>query len=185
MTGAHLLVLLSFGCIHFAAQAKTAQPVTPCKVYFMVAEQDDDTSGQKIIGLNDSQADWWGKDGARDAPGICLVNANAKGEKTASDSVDQKYVDGVVGSAPLYSVVWEGTKTDNHGHNTYQAHGTLLLWKPSADGKGEFVAVGPIANTNQTIFASPSLSLLKSAIAMIEKANGMESKAAPRRIMWK
>jgi len=127
-----------------------------------------------MVGLTKPQAEWWGKHGARETPGICLVNGNSTGERVTLESSDEVYIDGMVKSAPLYSVAWGEERIfvpDNSGgHYAFSAHGILSVWKPSADeGKGDFVAVCPIANSNRTILSSASLSLLKDALEEIKR----------------
>jgi hypothetical protein len=141
---------------------------------FMVVEHDTQTSNLNMVGFTKPQAEWWGKHGARETPGICLVNGNSTGEKVTVESSDEAYIDGIVKSAPLYSVAWGEERIfvpdTNGGHYAFSAHGILSVWTPSADeGKGDFVAVCPIANSNRTILSSASLSLLKGALEEIKR----------------
>ena len=127
-----------------------------------------------MVGLNKAQSDWFGKHGIREAPGVCIVNGNAKGERVTVESMDEAYVYGIVGSVPFYSVAWGEKKVlvpdDSGGHYAYEARGILSVWTPSAsNGRGDFVAVEPIHDTNRTILTSSSLSLLKYALAEIKK----------------
>jgi hypothetical protein len=173
-----LFSIALLACVEVLISPLTAiaknKPAEACKVYFMAVERDTQTSKLNMVGLNKPQADWWKKHGARDAPSVCLVNGNATGERVTAESVDEKYIEGVVQSAPLYSVAWgeekEFVPDSDGGHYAYDARGILSVWSPSANkGEGDFIAVGPIHNTNRTILSSSSLSLLKDALVEIRK----------------
>ena len=169
------VVLLCFGVLHNPVYAEKKPPAnSPCKVYFTVVEHDTETSMLNMIGLNKPQADWWAKHGSREAPGLCLMNGNAKGERVTTESADEAYVDSIVKSSPLYSVAWGEERVfvpdTNGGHYAFSALGILSVWTPSANGgKGDFVAVCPVHDTNRTILSSSSLSLLKEALEEIKK----------------
>jgi hypothetical protein len=170
-----IAALLCCGVLCGPAHAeKKSQTNVACKVYFMVVEHDTQTSNLNMVGLTKPQAEWWEKHGARETPGICLVNGNSKGERVTVESSDEAYIDRIVKSAPFYSVAWGEERIfvpdQNGGHGAFSAHGILSIWTPSADeGKGDFIAVCPIANSNRTILSSASLSLFKDALEEIKR----------------
>jgi hypothetical protein len=148
-----------------------------CKVYFMVVEHDELTSNLNMVGLNQPQREWFEKHGAKDAPGLCLVNGNAAGSRVTVETADENYIESIVGTSPLYSIAWEEHRVfvpdNNGGHNAFQASGILSIWTATADGgKGDFVPISPVHDTNRTIFTSSSASLLKSALKELGKRVG-------------
>jgi hypothetical protein len=149
------------------ASAHKDKPVTPCTAYFMVVEQDAATVNLALTGLNGPQADWYNK---QKNMSICFLSADASGRgrrvvADKDDSTFNSYVDSKVGSTPLYIIVWANQLLYNRAGNAYyDASGTLNLWDTK---KQDFVPVGPIHNTNATIFTSSSASLLKAGIAEI------------------
>jgi hypothetical protein len=155
------------------AEKKPCQS-SPCTVFFTIVEHDSQTSKLSMVGLNQPQASWWRKRGSGENSGICLVNGNAKGERVTAESADESYVDGIVKSSPFYSIAWgeeqEFVPDSNGGHYAFSARGVLSVWTPSADGgKGNFVSVAPVHDTNRTILSSSSVSLLKEALQEIRK----------------
>jgi len=53
---------------------------------------------------------------------------------------------------------------ENGGHYAFSANG--ILYRMEFSGKGSAIPIGPVHQTNRTIFSSSSLSLLKAAIKM-------------------
>ena len=159
-----------------AAFAKN-KPQQNCKVYFTVVEHDEETSNLNMVGLNRSQQEWYDKHGAKEAPGFCLVNGNARGTRVTAENIDEQYVEGVVGTKPYYSIAWEEHQVfvpdDQGGHYAYRSTGILSVWNPSAKGgAGDLVSLSPVHNTNRTILSSSSVSLLKNALKEIAKRSG-------------
>lgn len=158
-----------------------AKPKTkaPCKVFFVVLEQDEATVNLKMVGLNKKQSDWYRKDGnQKEFAGVCVVHANASGDQIALESISEEYINGTVGNSPLYMIAWEEHKVfvpdKNGGHYAYSSNGTLSKWQSDntkPDGR-IFVPVGPVHNTNRTILSSYSVSLLKDAIKEICRKEG-------------
>lgn len=166
-----VLILLPVLLTGSAAFAK-AKSTVPCKVYFIAAEQDERTVNLQMVGLNSEQSSWYRKHGDKFV-GICLVNGDATGKRVVLDNTSESYVDGIVGSAPLYAVMWEEHRVfvpdNNGGHYAWSANGILSLWDEAADnGKGDFRPIGPVHNTNRTILSSSSTSLLKDALKEIQ-----------------
>lgn len=168
------VVLVVMGlCLPLAARKKRPNgPGSPaCKAYFVVAEQDSVTVNLPMVGLNDKQADWYRKHGG-DFPILCLVNADPSGKRTvAKDSpAFDSYLDSVVGTAPLYMIVWEEHRLfvpdGNGGHYAWSASGVLSAWDPV---KKDFAPLFPLHNTNHTILTSSSVSLLKDGLREISE----------------
>lgn len=138
----------------------------------MVVEHDEQTSNLNMVGLNRPQQEWYDKHGAKEAPGFCLVNGNATGMRVTVENSDEKYIQSVVGTAPLYSIAWEQHQVfipdDQGGHYAYRSTGILSIWNSSAKGgEGDFIPISPVHNTNRTILSSSSASLLKDALKEI------------------
>jgi hypothetical protein len=161
-------------CLGPATATAKDNHVTACKVYFMVVEHDEETSNLNMVGLNHPQRDWYEKHGAKDAPGLCLVNGNAAGARVTVENVDENFVQKTVGNAQLYSIAWEEHRElvpdTNGGHYAYKATGILSRWTPGTTGTdGDFVPISPVHNTNRTILSSSSASLLKDALQEIAR----------------
>jgi hypothetical protein len=143
-----------------------------CKAYFVITEQDYETSNLNMAGFNKPQEKWWGKN-AKKTPEICYLDANPKGGQVPLDSLSNSFVDSNK-NLPIYAITWGETKyfvpDNNGGHNAYDARGVLSIWAPAADsGKGNFVTIGPVHNTNRTILSSSAISMLKEALNEIKK----------------
>jgi hypothetical protein len=143
-----------------------------CKVYFVIAEQDYETSNLNMAGFNKPQEKWWSKN-AKKTPEICYLNANPKGGQAPLESLNDSFVNSDK-NLPIYAITWGESKyfvpDNNGGHNAYDARGVLSLWTPAADsGKGNFVTIAPVHNTNKTILSSSSISMLKEALSEIKK----------------
>jgi hypothetical protein len=151
----------------------------PCKVFFVMVEQDEVTVNLKMVGLNKQQSNWYKKDGnQKEYAGVCIAQASQSGEQVALESGSEEYINRTVGDSPLYLIAWEEHKVfvpdNNGGHYAYSSNGTLAKWRSDntrPDG-GSFVPVGPVHNTNRTILSSSSLSLLKDAIKEIRRREG-------------
>jgi hypothetical protein len=151
----------------------------PCKVFFVMVEQDELTVNLKMVGLNKQQSNWYKKDGnQKEYAGVCIVHANESGAQVALESGSEEYINRTVGDSPLYLVAWEEHKVfvpdTRGGHYAYSASGTLSKWRSDnikPDG-GNFVPLGPVHQTNRTILSSSSVSLLKYAIKEIRRREG-------------
>jgi hypothetical protein len=153
------------------------RPEQTCKVYFMVVEHDEQTSNLNMVGLNRPQQEWYDKHGAKEAPGLCLVNGNLMGMRVTAETIDEKYVDGIVGTAPFYSIAWEQHQVfvpdDQGGHYAYRSTGIVSICTVSAKGGDwSLVPISPVHNTNRTILSSSSASLLKDALKEIILRHG-------------
>ena len=145
-----------------------------CKMYFMVVEHDIETSNLNMTGLTEPQRNWWTKHRANEFRGICHIDGNRSGERVTVETADEPYIDGIVGSSPLYSIAWGEERIfvpdKNGGHYAWSAHGILSIYSAAANaGKGDFVSIAPVHDTNHTVFSSSALSLLKEALAEIRK----------------
>jgi hypothetical protein len=149
------------------------RPRQDCKVYFTVVEHDEQTSNLKMVGLNRPQKEWYEKHAAKEAPGLCFVGGRESGVPVTIENVDEKYVESIVDSKPLYAILWEQHQVfvpdDQGGHYAFRSTGVLYAWKPSENGDGRLVAISPVHNTNRTILSSSSSSLLKDALNEITK----------------
>ena len=148
----------------------------PCKVFFVMVEQDENTVNLRMVGLNKPQSNWYKKDGNQNEyAGVCVVHASQSGEQVALESGAEEYFNRTVGDSPLYLIAWEQhlvfVPGKNGGHNAYSSNGTLSKWRPDSteSGGGRFVPIGPVHDTNRTIFTSSSVSLLKYAIKEIRR----------------
>ena len=171
------VILLFVGCAVVLIGKPKDQ--APCKVFFVLVEQDEVTVNLKMVGLNKQQSSWYKKEGnQKDYAGVCIVHANESGEQIALESGSEEYINRTVGDSPLYLVAWEEHKVfvpdTKGGHYAYSANGTLSKWRSDntkPDG-GSFVPVGPVHQTNRTILSSSSVSLLKYAIREIRHREG-------------
>jgi hypothetical protein len=166
------LVLLAGAWPSLAADAGKGK--TPCKAYFIPVEQDSLTVNLMMVGLNGPQADWYRKNGnQKEFSGVCAVNANESGKPVALESISEKYMERIIGDAPLYMILWEEHRVfvpDNYsGHYAFSANGTLSRWNGQSGNDGKFVPLGPVHDQNRTIFSSSSLSMLKDAIKQIRQ----------------
>jgi len=151
----------------------------PCRVFFVMVEQDEITVNLKMVGLNKQQSSWYKKEGnQKEYAGVCIVHANESGEQIALESGSEEYINRTVGDSPLYLIAWEEHKVfvpdTKGGHYAYSANGTLSKWRSDntkPDG-GNFVPVGPVHQTNRTILSSSSVSLLKYAIKELRHKEG-------------
>jgi hypothetical protein len=157
-------------------QAKASarpEPQSPCKVYFVAAEQDEEvTVNLQMVGLNEHQSDWYKKHGDQFA-GICPADLDPTGKRVVLDEASESQLQSIVGDAPLYGIVWEEHRVfvpdTNGGHYAWSANGILSVWdRATNNGKGALTPIGPIHNTNKTIFSSSSTSLLKDALKEIQ-----------------
>lgn len=152
--------------------AKPKSPA-PCKVYFIVGEQDyEATVSLPMIGLNRPQSNWYKKHGDQFA-GICLANLDNTGKRVVLNEASEAVLDKIVGDAPLYAIAWEEHRVyvpdGNGGHYAWSANGILSVWDRAANnGKGALTPIAPIHNTNRTILSSSSTSLLKDALKEIQ-----------------
>lgn len=118
----------------------------------------------KMAGPNDPQDKWYRKDGGKkDYEGVCVVWPTGGGQRVAMEDNQRdqdRYLESVVGDAPLYVLGWEEHKIfvpdQNGGHMAYSANG--ILYRMDFSGDGKMVPRGPVHDTNRTIFTS-SLSL--------------------------
>jgi hypothetical protein len=153
------VILLLVGCAGVLIGKPKDQ--APCKVSFVMVEQDEMTGNLTMVGLNKQQSRWYKKEGnQKDYAGVCTVDANESGEQTALESGSEEYINRTVGDSPLYLVAWEEHRVfvpdTKGGHYAYSATGTLSKWRSdntNPDG-GSFVPVGPVHNTNRTILSS-------------------------------
>jgi hypothetical protein len=148
--------------------ASAKQKSVPCKSYFIMAENDAYTVNLVMSGLNKQQENWYNKRGEyRD---ICHVSADASRKRiplTEKDIPDPTYMFSVVGTAPLYAIMWEEHIEYNSGILKYNsANGTLNKWDVA---KQDWVPVVPIHDTSRTRLSSPSVSLLKAALRKISQ----------------
>src|SRR5437867_1354028 len=81
--------LLVLNCAALALPKSKA----PCKVFFVVVEQDAGTLNLKMVGLNKNQNEWYRKDDEL-SKGVCLRNPDQSGEQIALESVSEDYLDG-------------------------------------------------------------------------------------------
>lgn len=149
-----------------------------CQAFFVAVEQDEATVSLKMAGLNKPQGDWYKKSGNQgEFAGVCIVNANETGERVPLESGSEQYMSRIVGDSPLYLVSWEEHRVfvpdDQGGHYAFRANGILSKWDARKPNGQNFVAVGPVHNTNRTILSSSSVSLLKDAIKQIRHKEGL------------
>jgi hypothetical protein len=97
-----------------------SNPQQDCRIYFTVIERDEETSNLSMVGLNRHQQEWYEKHGAKEAPGLCLLNGNATDTRVTLENSDEKYVESMVGTKPFYSIAWEQHRVfvpdDQGGH---------------------------------------------------------------------
>jgi hypothetical protein len=149
-----------------------------CVVYFSVLENDVVPAHLSIPKMNKPQSSWYERHGDRDKyAGICYVESQA----------------GAPTGVPLYAVVWgehsasepyifssgteeSGSKAGPHDNASsatkkdYVADGWLAVWDPKTkNGKGSFVAVGPLQIENHTSLNTASTSLLMAAMEQISQ----------------
>lgn len=145
----------------------------PCTSYLLLIEQDEETVNMKMTGANKPQADWFRKDGdGKDFAGVCLISADPSGKRVALDEnndASEKYLASLTEGTPVFLLSWEEHRIfvpDNKGgHYAYSANGAMF--RTHADGN--MTPIGPVHDTNRTIFSSSSLSLLKAAIKMVRQ----------------
>ena len=158
--------------------AAVSKDKAPCKVYFVAVEQDEATVNLKMVGLNKPQNDWYRKNGnQKEFAGVCLVNANEKGERVPFDSASEEYMSRIVGDSSLYVISWEEHRVlvpdGQGGHYAFSANGILSQWDDAKPNGGNLVPVGPVHSTNRTIFSSALVSLLEEAIKLIRHKEGL------------
>ena len=169
---------LCFGSIGMAIAEPKAKE--PCRVFFMIIEQDDTTVNLKMVGLNKPQHDWYKKGGnQKEYAGVCLVNATESGQQVPFETASEEFINRIVGPSPLYLIAWEQHRVfvpdNNGGHHAYSSNGTLSRWDKTKPEGRNFVPVGPLHNRNRTILSSSSVSLLKDAIRQIRNQEGLGS----------
>lgn len=163
-----LAALLLMTTVAFAKES------VPCISYLFLMEHDAQTMNLNMSGPNGPQKSWYRKGGqGKDFSGVCLIDADKTGRRVAlADGVEDPdhYMESVVGDLPLYILGWEEhmelVPDNNGGHNAYYANG--ILYKMNLNGDGKLVTIGPVHDTNKTIFSSSSVSLLKAAIKQIK-----------------
>jgi hypothetical protein len=163
-------------CAATVAGLAKPKPKPPCKVYVVVEEQDMLTDALPMDGLNKPQHDWYKKHGEQgEYAGVCVVGWEY--QETRENFFKHNSLP-TPGSAPVYAVLWsaklvnslyEGTTRQN-----YVASGRLEVFDPTANqGKGDFVPIGPLHNTNRWRFTSSSVSLLKAGLEWIAGREGL------------
>ena len=170
-----------------------AKEKAPCTTYFVIAEIDQSTNGSPIYGLSRHQEDWYAKHGDKGKyAGLCLIQNVADAPQNAPlyfISWNERLVsqDYTYTTNQTQTTNTNGTVTDNQGNTAqitgtsttsvpvthagtktfYVAGGQLSVWTVDRDGKGSFVPVSVIQNTNHWVFTSASTSILKDALDRI------------------
>jgi hypothetical protein len=141
-----------------------------CDSFLMMVEQDGVTSDLAMTGLTEGQIGWIRKNQKKsEVVGICPFPFDPTNKRIPATLVKDPDPS-ALNVKPIYVVRWKQEKTfvpDNKGgHYAIVASG--ILYRMDMGGSGNLIPIGPVHDTNRTIYTDSTVSLLKNVLKQVK-----------------
>ena len=128
------------------------------------------TSDLAMTELTEGQIDWIRKNQHKsEVIGICPFSFDRTNKRISATLVKDPDPAAINGK-PMYVVRWKQEKAfvpdSNGGHYAIVASG--ILYRMDMGGGGNLVPIGPVHDTNHTIFTDSTVSLLKNVLKQVK-----------------